>query len=501
MLELDSWAAYGSPGSAAHRGLGADRREQLGERGLRGRGDVRAHRDERGHQCGDLARCEPDRRQIAPGVEAVAATRAALDAHRDTSRNEPGDIALDGAYRGSGAQRQFPARNEAGRGCRWRSANVFTAGPDGTIDLTRDAPVDGSYDGVDPMGLIWSMRPLDEPTFDGPVDVRRPTDLELSASAAGSEPVTARVRRRRIPDGLVRTEVRDGGLVGVMYHPAAGSRLTAVIMLAGAEAGIHEDDAALLAAHGYAVLALALAGVPGRPPTLQDIPLEYAGLAIDHLRALPFVDPNRLAVVGGSKGGEAALLIGATYPAVTGVVSVVGSGVVISGISQDVMTGSFLDIMRTPVANWTLGGEPLPYVPTVVTPAARQAQPNTHRQAMPGDLEPGPSNKPQVNRKIIPASHRSLSMPTSGVTTVASASSDETRRRVPKVCQPAPISAGAWTMRPCSRTGRQQLPTMASCRSNPAWTVSRRRRCGRCGSAALRRAAATPPAHTRSALI
>jgi dienelactone hydrolase len=254
------------------------------------------------------------------------------------------------------------------RGGRWRSANVFTAGPDATVDLTRDAPVDGSYDGVDPMGLIWSMRPLDEPTFDGPVDVRQPTDLELSASAAGAEPVTARVRRRRISDGLVRTEVRDGGLVGVLYRPAAGSRLTAVIMLAGAEAGIHEDDAALLAAHGYAVLALALAGVPGRPPTLQDIPLEYAGLAIDHLRALPFVDPDRLAVIGGSKGGEAALLIGATYPTVTGVISIVGSGVVISGISQDVMTGSFLDIMRTPVANWTLGGEPLPYVPTVVTP-------------------------------------------------------------------------------------------------------------------------------------
>jgi dienelactone hydrolase len=254
------------------------------------------------------------------------------------------------------------------RGGRWRSANVFIAGSDGTVDLTRDAPVEGSYDGVDPMGLIWSMRPLDEPTFGRPVDVRQPVDLELSVSLAGAEPVTACVRRRRIPDGLVRTEVTDGGLVGVMYHPAAGSRLTAVIALAGSEAGIHEDDAALLAAHGYAVLALALSGVPGRPPTLQDIPLEYAGIAIDHLRALPFVNPDRLAVVGGSKGGEAALLIGATYPAVTGVVSVVGSGVVLSGISQDVMTGSFLDIMRTPVANWTLGGEPLPYVPTVVTP-------------------------------------------------------------------------------------------------------------------------------------
>ncbi|GAA0898347.1 acyl-CoA thioester hydrolase/BAAT C-terminal domain-containing protein [Virgisporangium ochraceum] len=254
------------------------------------------------------------------------------------------------------------------RGCRWQSTNVFTAGADGTVDLTRDGPVDGSYDGVDAMGPIWSMRPLDEPTFDGPVDVRQPAELDLDASAEGAEPATASVRRRRIPDGLVRTEVRDGGPVGVMYHPAGGSRLTAVIMLAGAEAGIHEDDAALLAAHGFAVLALALAGVPGRPPTLQDIPVEYAGLAIDHLRALPFVHPDRLAVIGGSKGGEAALLIGATYPAVTGVVSVVGSGVMIAGITQDVMTGSFLDILRTPVANWTLNGEPLPYVPTVVTP-------------------------------------------------------------------------------------------------------------------------------------
>lgn len=254
------------------------------------------------------------------------------------------------------------------RGGRWRSVNMFTAGPDGTVDLTRDAPVDGSYDGVDPMGLIWSMQPLDKPTFDGPVDVRQPTDLELSASVAEAEPVTALVRRRRIPDGLVRTEVTEGGLVGVMYRPATGSRLTAVIMLAGAEAGMHEDDAALLAAHGYAVLALALAGVPGRPPTLHDIPLEYAGLAIDHLRALPFVHPDRLAAIGGSKGGEAALLIGATYPTVTGVVSIVGSGLMLAGITQDVMTGSFLDILRTPVANWTLDGKPLPYVPTVVTP-------------------------------------------------------------------------------------------------------------------------------------
>jgi bile acid acyltransferase/acyl-CoA thioester hydrolase-like protein len=72
-------------------------------------------------------------------------------------------------------------------------------------------------------------------------------------------------------------------------------------------------------------------------------------------------------VVGGSKGGEAALLIGATYPTVAGVVSNVGSGVMMQGISQDVFTGSFLDILRTRVPSWTLGGTPLPYMPNIVT--------------------------------------------------------------------------------------------------------------------------------------
>jgi hypothetical protein len=38
------------------------------------------------------------------------------------------------------------------------------------------------------------------------------------------------------------------------------------------------------------------------------------------------------------------------------------------GIDQSIFTGSFLDIVTTPVPNWTLDGEPLPYVPNAVTP-------------------------------------------------------------------------------------------------------------------------------------
>jgi dienelactone hydrolase len=249
-------------------------------------------------------------------------------------------------------------------GWRWASSAEFVAGADGAADLRRDAPVSGSYTGADAMGLVWSMQRLAQ--AGSPGDPLAPTGLDLAAEVDRAT-ATATVARRRIPAGLVRTEVRDDGLVGMLYHPAGAARVGAVIVLAGSEGGIHEDDAALLAGHGHAALALGLYGLPGLPPTMQAIPLEYAQRALEYLRALPFVDPDRIAVVGGSKGGEAALLFGATFPEIRGVVSIVGSGVMTQGIAQSIVTGSFLEILRTPVPNWTLNGEPLPYVPNVVT--------------------------------------------------------------------------------------------------------------------------------------
>ena len=246
------------------------------------------------------------------------------------------------------------------RGCPWSSWAAFTAGDDGTIDLDRDAPGQGSYSGVDPMGLIWSMEPLAEPAARKPASPLAPSRLIITAQIDGHPACAAAVNRLRIPDGLVRTEIRDHGLVGVMYQPGDNRAAPGVLLLGGSEGGLHEDDAALLAAHGYAVLALAYYGLPA---VAQDLPLEYFEPALQLL--------SRPVVIGGSKGGEAALLIGATFPQVCGVISIVGSGLITQGISQDVLTGSFLEIMSTPVPTWTRHGRPLPFVPNVVTPELR----------------------------------------------------------------------------------------------------------------------------------
>ncbi len=255
----------------------------------------------------------------------------------------------------------------------WVSQASFTADRGGVVDLRRDPPVAGFYRFADPMGLVWSMRPAGTPDSGDLRDRLAPVPLRLTAEADGAS-VSAQVWRALVPDGLVRTELADLGLVGVLFHPAGDGPWRGVMQLGGAEGGMHVDDAALLAAHGFAVLALAYFGMPGLPATLRSIPLEYFGLALDYLQTHQKVAPGGIAVMGVSKGSEAALLTGATYPdAVRSVISVVGSAVHTQGISQDIMSGSLLEILQTPVASWTYQGQDLPYLRNVVTPRLRAA--------------------------------------------------------------------------------------------------------------------------------
>jgi hypothetical protein len=43
-------------------------------------------------------------------------------------------------------------------GHQWRSCATFVADAHGCIDVTRQSPQSGTFDGVDPMGLFWSMQ-------------------------------------------------------------------------------------------------------------------------------------------------------------------------------------------------------------------------------------------------------------------------------------------------------------------------------------------------------
>ena len=127
-----------------------------------------------------------------------------------------------------------------------------------------------------------------------------------------------------------------------------------MLQVGGAFGGHSSLPAALLASHGYPTLSVGYFNEPGLPPTLKDIPLEYFAKALRWLAAQPGVDPNRILVLGASRGGEAALLLGINYPElVHGVIACTSSADVLGALGNPRQGGDA----------WTLGGRAIPRGP------------------------------------------------------------------------------------------------------------------------------------------
>ncbi|MCK0113122.1 hypothetical protein MWU75_13310 [Ornithinimicrobium sp. F0845] len=157
---------------------------------------------------------------------------------------------------------------------------------------------------------------------------------------------------------ITRTRVTDQGLTGLVCSPARGPA-PGVLLVGGSEGGRHDRDAALLAAEGFTVLSLSYFADEGVTPVLVDIPLELFAAALDHLESVSA--GGGLGMVGGSRGGEATLLVASREPRIRAAVSIAGSGLLTQGI--DFTAGVLPEILSRDVPSWTVGGEPLPYLP------------------------------------------------------------------------------------------------------------------------------------------
>ncbi len=244
-------------------------------------------------------------------------------------------------------------------GVLWQAQAAYTAGEDGAVDLTRDAPVSGDYTGLAPMGLIWAQSPDDGKSreyFNQPVTDALVTEVVVrveGAEARGS------FTQRLAVDAVTRVEVREEGLVGTLYLPAgsAPGSHPAVMILNGSGGGINEPRAALYASRGYAAFALAYFKAPGLSDYISNTPLEYFQTGLRWLRKKVQPVHDFVAISGQSRGGELVLLLGATFPKeVSAVVAYVPGAVVHSGQNAcDPKIGR-----EGPT--WLLGGKPIPHV-------------------------------------------------------------------------------------------------------------------------------------------
>ena len=105
-------------------------------------------------------------------------------------------------------------------------------------------------------------------------------------------------------------------------------------------------------AKGYALLAIGYFGAPGTPDTLNKIAVEAVYNAIQAASKNPAVAAGRVAVIGGSRGGDLALLLGSYYPDIDCVVALVPSHAVFPGHTSHFSTSL-----------WTYQGRELPFVP------------------------------------------------------------------------------------------------------------------------------------------
>jgi dienelactone hydrolase len=136
---------------------------------------------------------------------------------------------------------------------------------------------------------------------------------------------------------------------GTLFVPAGAVPAAAVLVIGGSGGSEPSYIAEALAREGMTAMSVAYFARPGLPRQLRGIRLEYFAAALEILRAaLPSPAPPT-AVIGMSRGSEAAMLTAICVPdSVRGVVATVPGNVVAGSHPPGGPA-------------WLLGGQPLPY--------------------------------------------------------------------------------------------------------------------------------------------
>lgn len=263
-----------------------------------------------------------------------------------------------------GATVELSAERVSVDGKAWTSSAVVTANREGEVDLDTQPSTGGTYVGVSPHGLICSTLPVapqelggyiaDFPTKPGqrstinaPLD-RSPITVRASANGVQIGAVTI---GRGFAFGTAGEEVSgESGWRGVYYPPAKGVPIgEPVVVLSGAGGGLFETTAALLASNGHPVLALALYNYQDLPKALLRLPLEHVR---DGSRWLAHrAGTQRVAVLGISRGSEAAQLAAAYFPD--------AFSAVVAEVPSHLVGGALGPGTTSEQPAWTVGGADL----------------------------------------------------------------------------------------------------------------------------------------------
>lgn len=195
------------------------------------------------------------------------------------------------------------------RGIVFKASAHYRANVAGEVDASRAVSLGGSYTGVEPMGLFWSMLPETPHSKLLKKNVLSPLLVEITALTEESGEVLASEINQRefMTEGMKRIPVKEGRLRGVLFVPPGKGPFPGIIDLYTFGGGLTEPRASLLANEGFVVLALAYYGYQDLPKNPKHLELEYFEEAAGYLRSLPEVKGPGIGIISISHSGALAL--------------------------------------------------------------------------------------------------------------------------------------------------------------------------------------------------
>ncbi|XP_076153332.1 peroxisomal succinyl-coenzyme A thioesterase-like [Alosa pseudoharengus] len=202
----------------------------------------------------------------------------------------------------------------------WEAFGYYISDENGTVTVMEDASKGGTYVGVEPMGLLWSLRPVPGSRHGLRLrkrDVLSPMVVNISVYKGHTNQgfsekdalATVVTERWYLTPGVQRVDIGDRGVKGTLFIPPGPGPFPAVLDMWGAVGGLVEYRAALLASHGFVALALEYLGADKE--RTSDVETGYFKTAYKLLQTHPQVCADRVAVLGLCFGTSVTLTLAA----------------------------------------------------------------------------------------------------------------------------------------------------------------------------------------------
>ena len=290
------------------------------------------------------------------GVNSGTSAAPTLTAPADISVPSPDPILVSGLAPDQPVD--LESRRVANDGSIVTASATFRADKDGVVDTSSQAPLGGSYRGIEPLGLFWSAtKPLAAPTSSPAKDM-----IEITLRSGGKELAAVSARTAPDPTRLV-IEEKTPFAGAIVVRPDDRRRHPVLIVLGGSEGGdsTARTFAPFFAAQGYLVVGLPYyepdygqsKRIAGLPKAFTDIPVDRLVAVRAWLAGHPNADVRLIGLWGASKGAEFAAIAAARYDWLKAVVLIVPSDVVWEGWGGG----------GTPTASFAMAGKPLAFVP------------------------------------------------------------------------------------------------------------------------------------------